>query len=184
MRIVGITGTLGAGKGTVVDYLVRHCGFRHYSVRGYLREEAERRGIADINRDVFTAIANELRALHSPSFIADELYRQAAANGQDAIIESIRTPGEVAALKAKGNFLLLAVDADPEIRYERIVLRGSETDKISFENFIADEKREMSNTDPNKQNLGACIAQADYCLINNGDYDELFAQIEKIFGKQ
>lgn len=183
MRIVGITGTLGAGKGTVVDYLVQHCGFRHYSVRGYLREEAERRQLTNINRDTFTAIANELRALHSPSFIADELYRQAAANGQDAIIESIRTPGEVAALKAKGDFILLAVDADPKIRYERVVLRGSETDRISFENFLADEKREMSNQDPNKQNLAACIAQADFCLKNNGDYEALFAQIEDIFGK-
>lgn len=181
MKIVGITGTLGAGKGTVVDYLVNHFGFKHYSVRGFLREEAERRGYTDINRDTFTQLANELRANHSPSYIVDEIYRQAAENKQNAIIESIRTPGEVASLKAKGEFVLLAVDADPKIRYDRVVIRGSETDKISFERFLEDEKREMTTSDPNKQNLAACIAQADFRLVNDGDWNALYKQIDEIF---
>ena len=68
MNIIGITGTLGAGKGTIVDYLIQHYGYRHYSVRGYLIEEAERRGLP-LNRDTFVVVANDLRATHSPSFI-------------------------------------------------------------------------------------------------------------------
>ncbi len=32
MKIIGITGTLGAGKGTVVDYLLEQAGFTNYSV--------------------------------------------------------------------------------------------------------------------------------------------------------
>ena len=76
MKIIGITGTLGAGKGTIVDYLINHYGYKHYSVRGYLIEEAKRRGL-EINRDTFVAVANDLRAKHSPSYIVDELYKQA-----------------------------------------------------------------------------------------------------------
>ena len=38
MRIVGITGTLGAGKGTVVEYLTQQKGFKHYSARGLLNQ--------------------------------------------------------------------------------------------------------------------------------------------------
>lgn len=38
MRIIGITGTMGAGKGTVVDYLVSNHGFKHYSARSVLNE--------------------------------------------------------------------------------------------------------------------------------------------------
>ena len=34
--IIGITGTNGAGKGVVVQYLVKQKGFTHYSVSGYL----------------------------------------------------------------------------------------------------------------------------------------------------
>ena len=183
MKIVGITGTLGAGKGTVVDYLISKYGFRHYSVRDYLRQEAERRGYKEMNRDVFTAVANDLRAKHSPSFIIDELYKQALENGQNAIIESIRTPGEVASLRTKEEFVLLAVDAAPEIRYSRVVIRNSETDKISFEKFLSDEKREMTTQDPNKQNLAACIATADHKINNDGDLDALYKQIDTIFAE-
>jgi len=43
MIIIGITGTLGAGKGTVVEYL-QEKGFRHYSARGFITKEVEKRG--------------------------------------------------------------------------------------------------------------------------------------------
>ena len=42
MILIGITGTLGAGKGTVVDFLIENYGFKHYSVRGFLTEEIEK----------------------------------------------------------------------------------------------------------------------------------------------
>ncbi len=104
-------------------------------------------------------------------------------NGQNAIIESIRTPGEVASLRTKEEFVLLAVDAAPEIRYSRVVIRNSETDKISFEKFLSDEKREMTTQDPNKQNLAACIATADHKINNDGDLDALYKQIDTIFAE-
>ena len=177
MKIIGITGTLGAGKGTIVDYLVQHYGFKHYSVRGYLTEEAKRRGL-EINRDTFVEVANDLRAKHSPSFITDELYKQAEADGANAIIESIRTPGEVESLRKNKHFLLFAVDADPKIRYERIVGRNSETDHVTFETFLENERREMSSTDPNHQNVGRCMELADRVFQNDGDFDDLYRQIE------
>ncbi len=177
MNIIGITGTLGAGKGTLVDYLVEHYGYRHYSVRGYLTEEAMRRGLS-INRDTFVEVANDLRAQHGPSYITDELYKQAEAAGGDAIIESVRTPGEVLSLQQNEHFLLFAVDADPKIRYERIVLRNSETDHVSFETFMENEIREMSSTDPNHQNVGRCMEMADVVFQNNGSFEDLYQQVE------
>ena len=181
MKIIGITGTLGAGKGTIVDYLIQHYGFKHYSVRGYLIEEAQRRGL-EINRDTFVEVANDLRAKHSPSFITDELYRQAEADGSNAVIESVRTPGEVESLRKNEHFLLFAVDADPKIRYERIVDRNSETDHVTFETFLENERREMSSTDPNHQNIGRCMEMADYVFQNNGDFEDLYRQVEEALG--
>ena len=179
MLIIGITGTLGAGKGTVVEYLVERRGFYHYSVRAYLLEEITRRGMPE-NRDSMVVVANELRALHGPSFVTDQLYLEAALVGQNCIIESIRTPGEIDSLRKKGKFFLFAVDADPVIRYIRITDRQSETDHISFETFISNEAREMNTTDQNKQNLKACILQADFVFTNDGDKGELFRKVEMV----
>ena len=103
MKILGITGTLGAGKGTVVDYLISKKGFIHYSVRALLVEEIQLREL-EINRDNMVAVANDLRAANSPAWIVEQLYEQAEGNGHDCVIESIRSPGEVEALANKGNF--------------------------------------------------------------------------------
>ncbi|MCR4878974.1 MAG: AAA family ATPase [Bacteroidales bacterium] len=182
MKIIGITGTLGAGKGTIVDYLKEHYGYRHYSVRGYLIEEAQRRGM-ELNRDTFVVVANDLRATHCPSYITDQLYLQAAEAGENAIIESVRTPGEVESLRQHEHFLLFGVDADPKIRYERIVGRGSETDHVSFETFLENEEREMTSDDPNHQNLGRCMQMADYVFMNNEGFEELYAQVEEVISQ-
>lgn len=182
MIIIGITGTLGAGKGTIVEYLVNENNFIHFSVRAFITKEIVTREL-EINRDNMVLVANELRASHSPAYIVEQLYNQALASGKNCIIESIRTPGEVELLKQKGSFFLFAVDAKPEIRYQRIKLRGSETDFISYEVFLENEKREMNSDDPNKQNLKKCIDMADYFFENNGDINELRSKITLVLKK-
>lgn len=182
MIIIGITGTLGAGKGTIVEYLVRQKAFRHFSVREFLTKEVDRQNLP-LNRDSFRTVANELRASHSPSYIAEALYAEAEKTGEDCVIESIRTPGEVEALKQKGSFYLFAVDARPEVRYQRIIRRDSETDQVSYQTFLENEKMEMKSDDPNKQNIQACINQANFIFKNDGHKDELYKQIKLVIQK-
>ncbi len=179
--IIGITGTLGAGKGKIVDFL-KEKGFEHYSVREYLTQEIKKRELP-LNRDSMVSIANELREKNSPSFIAEELYKQAKKIKKNCIIESIRTIGEVEALKSKGDFYLIAVDALPETRYERTLLRQSETDKISYQKFLEDEKRERTSNEKHKQNLEACMERADILILNNNGVGELQQKVEKIYEK-
>ena len=185
MVIIGITGTLGAGKGTVVDYIVSHLKFKHFSVRDFLAEEIEKNG-GTVNRDSLTLTANRLRSEHGASYITDRLFERAAKGGENAIIESIRAVAEVEALRQKAEedpnlrFLLLSVDAPIETRFQRILSRGSATDHIDFETFKANEAREMNNPDPTKQNLAACMALADFKLDNSGSVAYLQAQTDQI----
>lgn len=177
--VIGITGTLGAGKGTVVDYLIKNKGFKHYSVRGLLIDEIKKRGLP-VSRDSMVSVANDLRKKYSPSYLAECLYDKAKKAGSKSVIESLRNPREVESLRNKGNFHLFAVDANPKKRYERITKRGSETDNITYKEFLENEKREMAAQKENRQNLSRCINMADYHLENNGTIKNLHQQIEKI----
>jgi dephospho-CoA kinase len=162
--------------------LIKTKGFKHFSVRRFLTDEIKKRNLP-LNRDSMTEVANELRKKHHPAYIVEQLFKQAEKEGGNAIIESIRTPGEVDFLRKKGNFYLFAVDAKPEIRFQRIKLRSSETDKVDFNTFISNEKREMKTSDPNKQNLSKCIEMSDFKFDNNGDITALYRQVDQVLNK-
>lgn len=181
MLVIGITGTLGAGKGTVVEML-KEKGFTHYSAREYLRKRVTSLGL-EINRDTLTTVANSIRKKEGGDFIAKGLLQTAKQNGGNCIIESIRNVKEVEYLRANSDFVLLCVDADIEIRFERIKKRKSETDNVDFSTFKENEEREMSSDDANKQNLGAVIQMADYTLDNGKDIAYLRNQVEQIMQK-
>jgi dCMP deaminase len=179
--IIGITGTLGAGKGTIVKFL-KEKGFAHFSVRDFLTEEILRRGL-NVNRDNMISVANDLRTSFGASYIVEELFVRAAKTGGDAVIESIRCVGEVEALRNKEDFVFWAVDADVESRYTRITERKSSTDRVSFQDFVRQEESEMENDDPLKQNLKVCIGMADFCFRNDWTKVELEGKVEKVLGE-
>jgi len=176
--IIGVTGTLAAGKGTIVEILVER-GFHHYSVREFLIKEIEKRELL-VNRDNMLLVANDLRQQNSSSYIIDELYKIARVAGGNAVIESLRTPGEITGLRDKPDFHMLAVDTDSKMRFQRMLARGSETDNVSFEKFISDEQREMENIDPAKPNLRKCIEMSEIKLRNDGVIEELKEKVEKV----
>ncbi len=177
MIVIGITGTLGAGKGSVVKYLVENKGYLHFSVREFLADVILT-SKETVNRDSLTHTANKLRAIYGPAYITDQLFKRASATGKNCIIESIRTPGEIVSLRKEKGFILLAVDADIHTRYQRIIQRGSETDQVSLDTFKSNEQREMHARDPNKQNLSACISMADYIIMNNGSIADLEQSVD------
>jgi dephospho-CoA kinase len=182
--IIGITGTIGAGKGTIVDYLVKNKGFVHFSAReDVINKEIEKRGLS-ITRDNMVLVANDLRKNFGPSYVAEELFKMAQNTNKSCVLESIRTVGEIESLKKKGKFYLFAVDAERETRYKRIQIRNnSQSDNVSYEKFAEQEEVEMKSDDPNKQNLSKCISLADYQLDNNGTFKDLYKQIDEIVEK-
>ena len=174
--IIGIAGTHGAGKGTVVSYLVEHRGFTHFSARELIKEEVARRGLEPTRLNI-SATVTDMRNSVSPLWVVETLLKRAEEKGGDAVIESIYTLAEMEYLHSHGA-IVFAVDADLKARYERIVKRASETDHITFEAFKEQQERELASSDPNSQNVVAVMKAADCHSTNNGTEAELFVQIE------
>ncbi|MBU0750042.1 AAA family ATPase [Patescibacteria group bacterium] len=183
--ILGLTGTNGAGKGSVVDYLVSKKGFAHYSVRAAIVEEVLRRGL-ELNRTNIGATGTDLRHTYGAAYFSTLFMSQAKEDGVDNyVIESIRAVAEAENIKKAGGFAI-AVDAPIDIRYERITGRGSDTDKVSFEEFVEQEQAEYISKDPSdpaQMNFKVVMEQADYTLINDGTLDELGVKIEEMLIK-
>ena len=177
--IIGIAGTHGAGKGTVVEYLVSQKGFKHFAVSDtFLVSEAKKRGL-EPTRITRRNIANEFRS-KGPTKLMEAVYEMAKGaveGGQNVVLEPQHTAAEVRFIQSIGG-IEFAVDADLRTRYARIQKRGSTKDDVSFERFEVEQKQEMASDNPDENNLGAAIQAADVLLYNDGTLEELFVQIE------
>lgn len=178
--LIGITGTNGSGKGTVVEYLVMQKGFSHYSARMFLVEEVARRGLEQ-NRHSMREVANALRKEHGPAYLMERLYEM-AKDEPKAVLESVRTIGEAEFLKSKG-VILFAVDADRKLRHERIVARGANGDNLTFEEFCAQEDEEMASPDPWDMNVFGVMQISDARIENDGSREDLHKQVDEALRK-
>lgn len=180
--IIGVTGTDGAGKGTVVEYLMHTKGFTHCSARAIFAEGLTRRG-EELTRANLRLMGNEMREAHGNDFLVTYYLEKIQEEKiEDAVIESIRTIAEAETLKAHGG-ILIAVDADQKIRYERVQLRRSSSDKVSFEEFVVHEELESNDPNPHGMQKQKVIIMADYTILNNGSVEDLKKSIEDVFKK-
>jgi dephospho-CoA kinase len=175
--LIGITGTNGAGKGAVVEYLVSAKGFSRYSARAVIMDEVRARHLSKMDKDTMRDVANELRKEHGAAYVIEQLYAMAEGEG-NIVLESVRTIGEAEFLKGHGAHIL-AVDADKKTRYERITERGTDDDQLTFEEFSAREDREMASSDPWDMNVFGVMQLADAEVTNNGTLEELHLQVDE-----
>ncbi|MDE2079680.1 MAG: AAA family ATPase [Patescibacteria group bacterium] len=176
--LIGITGTIGAGKGTVADYLKKK-GFRHVSVSGFLAEEAARRGHA-ASRVERRELGNEYRSRGKDALI-EAVLADANPFKEDIVVESLHTVPEVEYVQHLGG-KVIAVDAPLEARWERVRTRGSEKDSVPYDVFVAEQNRHMASDNPNENNLRAAIEVADFRIENAGSENELFEKVDGILG--
>ena len=180
--IIGITGTDGAGKGTVVDYLVTNHGYTHYSSRDFILEEITRLNLPT-DRSQLRITANDLREQFGNDVIVRKAYEKAAKDLEvNVVIESIRALAEVEYLKAAGG-ILLAVDAEPEVRYARVQGRRSETDQVTYEQFLAHEALENNDPNPHGMQKARVMALADCTIKNSTNKKDLALSVEEFINR-
>jgi dephospho-CoA kinase len=190
---IGLAGTILAGKGAVRELLTEKYNAYTFSLSDMLREEADRRGI-EKTRQALTDIADELRLKKGNGVLAEmslEKISKMKEHHNIVIMDSIRNPGEVEALRTalKRHFFLIFIDAPIDIRYQRSLERKREGEGgktfIEFEakdreeirgrsdRLIVDERGHHGEMIDYGVNLGACKRSANKVLINDGTLQEL-----------
>ena len=175
-RLIGLTGTNGAGKGEAAAYFTAK-GYAYFSLSDVIREELARRGEA-ASRDNLIRTGNELRETFGADVLARRTIDKVGPGGR-AVIDSIRNMSEIGYLRRQEGFLLLAIDAPAEVRFARVSLRGRDESAASLDAFMKKEDEERAGG-ATRQQLEACMAAADRLVINDGTLPEFHSKLEEI----
>lgn len=171
-RLIGLTGTNGAGKGEVAAYLSGK-GYAYFSLSDEIREELRKKG-KEVTRDSLIALGNSLRQRYGADILARRVMKKVKGK---AVIDSIRNSREAAYLRKQGEFVLVAIDAPVELRYRRVKRRGRLESAATLEEFMAKEKKEMAGGKAEQQ-LSRVMAMADFAIFNDGSLASLHRKVE------
>lgn len=182
--IIGLTGRIASGKGEVAEFLKKK-GFEYCTISQKIRDTISvinfPRNIP-LKREALQDFGNLIRKYEGNGawikrIIADVDF------GQNYIIDGIRNPGEVEELKKTGNFFLISIDAPREIRYQRVLSRNKESDPKEWNEFAKIDARDFGEENPEGQQVGKCMAMADFHLTNDSTLEKFLKKIEDICNK-
>lgn len=172
---IGLAGTLNAGKDSLGDKLAHDYGFLHMSTSDMIRL-MKKREFGDgpesllLRNDPYI---NKLRSERGPGFLVQAVHDDWKKSKEKFpggyVASAIRAIGEAEKVRELGGVIVF-VDADARVRYERSQARGRDANEKgkSFEEFMASERLEI-DVDPNDksvQNLTAMKEMADIVISN------------------
>jgi len=172
-RLIGLSGTNGAGKGEVANHL-RTKGYAYFSLSDEIRAELRKKGKEE-TRDNLIAAGNALRRRFGPDILAHRAMKKIKGK---AVIDSIRNSREVAFFRRQKDFVLVAVDAPVELRFKRVRRRGRTESASTLAEFIAKEEEEMAGS-RGRQQLRRTMEMADIMIYNAGTLEALRRKVDK-----
>lgn len=174
--ILGLTGEMVAGKGTVAEYVKSEYSGNSYRFSTILRDVLDRIYI-DKSRDNLQKISSVLRENFGQDVLAKSIAMDVQNDSCDIIVvDGIRRAPDIEHLRELPNFKMIYIDADVEIKYERLVKRGENTDDNSktLEDFKKDHEAEA------EIQIKGLKEVSDYVIDNNGSIENLYEQVSKI----
>jgi len=190
-KIIGLSGTNGAGKDSVGDILAKHHNYYFFSLTELFRAECRKRGIPVI-RDNTRMISEQWRRESGLATLIDrsmDAFKNAGGTEKydGFVMSSLRNPAEADRVHELGG-IVIWVDADPKIRYDRIQANAANRsrageDNRTFEQFLKEQDDEMhppKDGDAASLNMAAVKDRADITLWNDGTPEELIQKLDHI----
>ncbi len=174
--ILGFVGDLCAGKGTIAKYLKEKHGVNSYRYSTMLRDIVHRIYV-DESRENLQLLSKILRENFGQDVMSKVIAEDVVHDEKHIVaVEGIRRPTDITYLEKLPGFHLIYITADPKTRWERVVKRNENIgdDKLTLEQFLASEQVEAESL---IKELGK---KASYTIVNNGTFEELYAQLEAI----
>lgn len=169
---MGISGMPGSGKASVTE-IASERGAIIVSMGDIIREEAKKRG--EGTKETARKIREEFG-----QYIVSELtikkIKKLEEEGTDTliIVEGIRSHHEVEMFKENfENFFILSIFANPQIRFERLLIRQREDDSQDFEGFQKRDFQELGF------GIGNVISLSDRLIINESDIESYEEEINE-----
>ena len=177
--LIGLTGRNASGKSTIVNWFSKkglETSSCSDSIRAWLAEQN-----IEPTRDALIEGGRELRRKGGAGILAEMLLE--ILDGKNAVVDSIRTPGEVEALRKRDDFILIEVRANTETRWKRLQSRARTGDPLDKETFLKQERAEAEAKDDAGQALNATAELADLVILNDGTEKELLDDLEELYQK-
>lgn len=184
--VVGLTGPMCAGKSEVSRILEAEAALVPLRLSTYVHREAERFTPQPTRADM-QRVGDELRRTHGADCLARMALGDMASHpgAPGFVVDGIRNPAEIEALRALSRFTLVAVDAPREARFRRNIARQylRQTDWAAFE---AADRRELGEGEPPwGQHIEQCMEVARAApfgmyIYNAGSTHELREEAGKV----
>ncbi|MEX0616951.1 MAG: AAA family ATPase [Candidatus Woykebacteria bacterium] len=178
--IIGVVGSLGVGKSTLVEYLVSEKGFTSFRLSNVIREKY---GKQDMSREELQDGGNALRKKFGQSVLADETWEKIKEEDKNVVIDGLRNTGEVEFFRSKGRVYLISIGAPKKVRFERMKERSSERDPKNWQEFLKMDTRDLDESFDFGQQTLKMMQIADFKLKNDGTIKELYIKIDEILNK-
>jgi dephospho-CoA kinase len=178
MKVIGVIGLNGSGKDEVVKYLHSRYGVPLLSVGDIVRDIAAREGVRP-TRTNLNQITKRYFDRYGEGYFLKLVVEKIRREGwESAGISGIRSPQDIRIIRdALGSdFILVHVYVtDPRVRYDRIRSRGSQRDRISYEEFLHQDQ-----VSDEMFHIREAIRQADFSIPNDGSLEDLHREIENL----
>ena len=173
-NVIGITGTIASGKDHAGKYISKKLEVPLFEISGPIIEAARQRGISP-TREEITKFSPIFAKEKGEDYSARVHLAQIESLG---IITGMRQVAQIEYLRSNSHLILLAIDAETRLRFERAKSRGKFPEAASLEEFIRHDR--LENSGPNTMRVQECMRMADYRLKNNTTLKDLEYDIDCI----